>query len=669
MLEEAVRVRAEGAGRSRMKCPRLADSSLGVLMRELERWFFRVERWLVWGSVGALASCASLSMAAGSTAIVMVAGDASPDGNGFFSNGNIVTGGLNDSGQGAFTAQLTGTAQGAQDNAGVFVGDGKLMRTIARSGQVFPGATNGGAFIIFGVPVVNKDGEAAFIGLTTPDGGASSGYFRGAGTAASPLIELARPGEKAPDGNGVLGDFFTANSPTLNSRGDIAFSASVTGTAKAIQKYGVFRATDGALTQVARSGNPAVGSYLLSQLKAGPSLNDSGMVAAVVDLVDSTTFQPGLGLFVGDGTNSSLLAWTGKVTPDGKGTFSGLSMTAPFINEQGNVAFVAEANGTIGTYSALYFARGSNLTEVIRTGQVPPGLTNEPLDQFEWVSLNNSNQVAFTANTCCTAGIYRWDAAAGVTNIILKNQATPSRDGFIDLLYGSVASPVEMNDSGQIAFISFVIGGNLFNDTGIFFYDDHLGLQQVARFGDSLLGSTITRLSLSIGASRANIAGGAAGDELSPLNNRGQVLFSFGLADGRAGVAVWSPDVLRITALDLVESGVNISWRSTGGHTNLVQASATATGGYTHVSGNIVITGSGPGDDEFRRNRRAASIRSILPNSGRRDSSVISALPGRGRCSALPCRWRRRSARLPESVRKGSGSSRVSNRPGNLARP
>jgi hypothetical protein len=220
--------------------------------------------------------------------------------------------------------------------------------------------------------------------------------------------------------------------------------------------------------------------------------------------------------------------------------------------------------------------------------------------QFEWVSLNNSNQVAFTANTCCTAGIYRWDASIGaLTTIVLKNQATPNRDGFIDLLWGSAASAVEMNDSGQIAFISFVIGGNQFNDAGIFFHDDRLGLQQVARYGDSLLGSTITRLNLSSGASKANIAGGAAGRESSPINNNGQVLFSFGLADGRAGVAVWSPEVLRITALDLIESGVRISWQSTGGHTNLVQASATAEGGYTNVSGNIVITGSGPVTTNF----------------------------------------------------------------------
>ena len=297
-----------------------------------------------------------------------------------------------------------------------------------------------------------------------------------------------------------------------------------------------------------------------------------------------------------NGGATTLYARAGQSTPDGNGTFLG-NPTAPCINKAGQVAFVAPANGLVGSYHALYFGNGASLVEIARTGQTLPGFTNQTLEQFEWVNLNNAGQVAFTAISCCTPGIFRWDPASGtVTSLVLKGQAAPDGNGVIDILYSSVDSPVELNDSGQIAFACFVVGGTRFSDYGIFFHDDGLGLLQVARYGDALLGSTITRLGLAIGASKANLAGSAAGRELSPINDLGQVAYSFGLADGRAGVAIWSVATvsqLQMTAIQLVGNDVQVSWNATGGQTNVVQASPKIPGGFTDISGNIVIPGPG----------------------------------------------------------------------------
>jgi hypothetical protein len=172
----------------------------------------------------------------------------------------------------------------------------------------------------------------------------------------------------------------------------------------------------------------------------------------------------------------------------------------------------------------------------------------------------------------------------------------------IDLLHGSESSPVELNDHGQIAFTSFVVGGNLFNDTGIFFYDDDEGLLQVARIGDPLLGSTVKTLALATGASRANLAGAAAGRPFSPLNNHGQVAYSFVLADGRAGVAVWTPPAivqLRITELALAGKDVHLSWTAPPGTTNVVQASAKVSGRFADISPNISNAAAGQLTNSF----------------------------------------------------------------------
>ena len=259
--------------------------------------------------------------------------------------------------------------------------------------------------------------------------------------------------------------------------------------------------------------------------------------------------------------------------------------------------------GITGAFHALYFADGPSVTEITRTGQALPGIAGETLDQFEWVYLNNASQVAFTAITCCTPGIFRWSAKTGViTNLVLKGQAAPDGNGVIDLLSGSVDSPVELNDSGQIAFTSFVVGGTLFNDTGIFFYDDKLGLLQVARIGDPLLGSSIKTLHLPTGASRANTASGAGGRPFSPLNNSGQVAYSFVLDDGRAGVAVWTPPTLselRITDIRLAGRDVQLSWIAPAGTTNVLQASSNLSLSFQDISSNIVAGAGGQLTNHF----------------------------------------------------------------------
>lgn len=92
-------------------------------------------------------------------------------------------------------------------------------------------------------------------------------------------------------------------------------------------------------------------------------------------------------------------------------------------------------------------------------------------------------------------------------------------------------TPLEINNAGQMVFSARLVGSKI--GKGIFFYDDNLGLLNVIQEGDSFLGSAI---------SRYNFSGDTtSGGERSGFNDLGQLAFQFVLADGRSGIAVWSP--------------------------------------------------------------------------------------------------------------------------------
>jgi hypothetical protein len=84
--------------------------------------------------------------------------------------------------------------------------------------------------------------------------------------------------------------------------------------------------------------------------------------------------------------------------------------------------------------------------------------------------------------------------------------------------------------------------------------DDALGLLQVARKRDNLLG----RLVVSVSATTLS--------EGNALNESGQVGYSFRLADGYQGVAIWSLNLPGdFNQDDTVDAADYVVWRKTGG--------------------------------------------------------------------------------------------------------
>lgn len=222
-------------------------------------------------------------------------GDPVPDHDGTFdlvlTSGLIRTPALNELGELAFHAAVGGASPPRTE--GIFRGtDPDHLVTIVRRGDTAPGGN--GSFLSFDMPAegslaLDDAGEVAFRATLTGTSQGSAdnkGIFRGDGDQ---LIELVRNGQTAPDGDGTFADF---DLPAINALGQVAFRATLAGTANV---KGMFLYDDEeGLIQVARQGQALLGTTIAAMAFAPDTsrgrkhlgLNVQGEVAFQFDLQD-----------------------------------------------------------------------------------------------------------------------------------------------------------------------------------------------------------------------------------------------------------------------------------------------------------------------------------------------------------------------------------------------
>ena len=164
--------------------------------------------------------------------------------------------------------------------------NGGLSRLASR-GETLPG---GGTLSGFGPYDFNDAGQAGFVGTLTLAGGDGSGrgLFR-AGPGGG-LVEYARAGEPAPDGDGTVADSNGLPDVALNDAGRLAFRLRFED-----GDVGLYLSDGGAggtSRRVARTGDAAPGGGEFSNVQAY-ALNDAGQVAFFSSLAGAAG-SPGL---------------------------------------------------------------------------------------------------------------------------------------------------------------------------------------------------------------------------------------------------------------------------------------------------------------------------------------------------------------------------------------
>ena len=249
---------------------------------------------------------------------------------------------LNDAGQTAFRADLTGSGVSSTNNQGVWSEGSGSLALVARTGSQAPGAPSGVNFRIDPTlelfsPVLNEAGQTAFYGGLTD--GSVGIWSEGSGS----LNLVARGGVQAPGAPAGVNlsfsaglDPFNLDWPKLNDAGQTAFVGALTGAGvTTTNNWGVWSNGSGSLDLVARAGDQAPGTpsgvnYGVSTV--GPAvggLNDAGQIALWANLAGSGVVgDQNFGVWSGGSGSLMLVTRSGDHAP---GTPSGVNFLNPLL--------------------------------------------------------------------------------------------------------------------------------------------------------------------------------------------------------------------------------------------------------------------------------------------------------------------------------------------------
>lgn len=223
----------------------------------------------------------------GTLSPIALHGQAPPDGAGVF-NFSIASGGglftpparINNAGHVLFESHLAGTT----DRYGIFLHDGQSLKQLLRAPE--PIRSYLGTTGIYTAPLLNDAGQVAFLSDSSVFPVDDRLFFHDGHT----LIEIARDGDPAPDGNGTFDRFGLAG---LSDSGQLLFTAGFAGTVGGTtDRHGVFLADGGQLIQVVRDGQPfdlGGGDFRVIESVYSAHLNNHGQLALSLKFTDNTS--------------------------------------------------------------------------------------------------------------------------------------------------------------------------------------------------------------------------------------------------------------------------------------------------------------------------------------------------------------------------------------------
>jgi hypothetical protein len=469
---------------------------------------------------------------------------------------------LNDAGQTAFRADLSGNGVGSTNNQGVWSEGSGSLALVARTGSQAPGAPSGVNFRVDPTlelfsPVLNNAGQSAFYGGLT-DGNVGI-WSEGAGG----LNLVARSGVQAAGAPAGVNlsfaaglDPFHLDWPKLNDAGQTAFVGALTGAGvTTTNNWGVWSNGSGSLELVARAGDQAPGTpsgmiYGVDNFAsvAVGGLNGAGHIALWANLAGSGVVgNQNFGVWSGGSGSQTLVTRSGSHAP---GTPSGVSFLHPLAgvasNNAGQIVFPGLLTGS-GVNSTndmgLWSNRSGSLELVARKGSQAAG-TPSGVKYFNILAfpvLNDAGQITF-GSTLTGSGVDStnelgiWSDGSGEMALVARtgSQAPGTAAG----VKFSNLNSLSLNSAGQTAFRAYLTGGgvDLTNDRGIWATDRDGALQLIVRTGEELEvapGDFRTPSDLDFVSITGN------GDsQKSGFNNLGQLVFWASFTDGSQGVFV-----------------------------------------------------------------------------------------------------------------------------------
>jgi hypothetical protein len=358
-------------------------------------------------------------------------------------------------------------------------------------------ADDSGTFASFGTPRINNLGAVSF---SAHHDDIANGVYRSDGTTITTIADSTGPVQ-------IFG-----NDTDINDAGQVAY----TGTS-VFAVDGVFRGSGGAVTTIADT------SGSLGNIDPTIRINNAGLVAFVAAGEGSTAAG-----FVLAGSGGTLSAIGGSDF-----TLQTSSIYGAEINDAGTVSFgkshVVLGPGfppsVIGMSQSIATSNGA-------TGAVVTDLAG-PYESFGTrAPINDAGHVIFIAAPDGSGGtnsqIALFDGAGFQTLV-------DTADGQFTTL-----AQTELAAADRFAFFGTVPG----DLDGIFTGPDAVA-DRVAIEGQSLFGSTLTDAQFALGG----------------MNDIGQIVFRYSLADGRTGIAVATPVPEPVSAIGLASASLGLMLR------------------------------------------------------------------------------------------------------------
>jgi hypothetical protein len=275
---------------------------------------------------------------------------------------------------------------------------------------------------------------------------------------------VALSGQLAPGTPGLPFAAFLANGPSINSNGDVAFYARVSG-ADDFHNRGIWTDETGSLQIIARTGDQApdtANGTSFIELEA-PYLSDSGKVLFYGRLtgssVDSNNEQ---GLWTHDLGSLQLLAREGNPAPDTAVAYR--SFTELTFNPSGQASWQSSLQGTgvIGGFNdQAYFVGATGSVQLAARGSmVAPGTSTQFTSMGVYSSLNASGEIVFRARLQgpgLAQGI--WTGLPGSLQLVARDgQQAPDLQAGVT--FDSLFDP-RINNNGDVVFQSYLTGTNV----------------------------------------------------------------------------------------------------------------------------------------------------------------------------------------------------------------
>jgi hypothetical protein len=338
------------------------------------------------------------------------------------------------------------------------------IRTIALTGQSAPGLTAGTNFSSFSFPMLNELGQVALPAkLTGAD--TTTGNDDGIWLADSnSLTFLAREGDQAPGlASGVL--LGSLGGALLTDSGRIGFSNTLSGVGvTTANDQSLWSTRSGSLALAWREGDPAPGlpsGVKMGGIFSGPTMNNAGRFAFHSSVTGTgVTSANSNTIWAENASGFSLVARTGNQAP---GTAAGANFnsfdqpaTRP-INDLGQTTSIGFFTGDLTSHVGVWAGGPGTFALVAKEGDPAPGTSNGVLfSGFNYgPSLNGAGQGAFGAGLTGTGvslsnNIGIWQSGpAGLTMIVRTGSQAPGTIGGVN--FKDVYAPA-INDSGQIKF-------------------------------------------------------------------------------------------------------------------------------------------------------------------------------------------------------------------------